>query len=371
LSIVFLVLFVGFTQALPFFQVVATSPFDLGFQIGTTFAEEIQTYVKNDSFLWLNAIPWQKSNMDIYDQTVEMNAAIFPDHMQELQGWAAGANVSFEALMLMNMGDEISTALGMSPKEHRGGKACTDIMLNGPYVMAHNEDAGPSVKPLAFLIQVQLMWLQNTTQVSRFTAYTYPGFLSGMAWGFNDYIAYACNAVFPIAVSLPGLVRYFINRDILASTSAEDALNRLTIQNISLGFSVNIGAIPNSNQGPAMYNVEIAQNQTNILTVIPGNYSEHFNMYRRLKVPQYTDNSSVHREARANQMGPPTDMYDILQILGDTQDPQYPIFRDAVPPDCCSTVATVAFDLQNLTASVYQANPKTSDPVYFFDLAFR
>jgi len=232
--------------------------------------------------------------------------------------------------------------------------------------MAHNEDAAPNIKPSAYIVQAQLQWLENSTQASRYTAYTYPGYLSGMAWGFNQHIVVTCNACFPKKVVLPGVIRYFLNRDLLASNSTEDALNRLHIPNLALGFSTNIGGIPTGDKAPDLYNVEVAQTNVDILKVSADNFTEHFNMYLRLDVPQYTDTSSVYRLKRAQQMGPPKDMHDMLLILGDTENKQWPIFRDAVPPDSAATVATAAFNLVNKTAYIYQANPKISTPVYFF-----
>ena len=62
--------------------------------------------------------------------------------------------------------------------------------------------------------------------------------------------------------------------------------------------------------------------------------------YLHSDVDQYDDPSSDHRLARVKQLPAPTNSTDILSILGDTADKQYPIFRTATPPDTAATITT-------------------------------
>jgi len=62
-------------------------------------------------------------------------------------------------------------------------------------------------------------------------------------------------------------------------------------------------------------NIEVAPDSINVMPV-NRNYS-HFNNYRRLKIKQDCDISSVHRLARANEFEIPKTKMDILTILGD------------------------------------------------------
>jgi len=79
-------------------------------------------------------------------------------------------------------------------------------------------------------------------------------------------------------------------------------------------------------------------------------------------------NSTVHRQARANQMAAPTNGNDILQILGDDKDRNWPIYRTGQAPDDGVTVATVLFDLNQGHATIWTDNPKESAPVLLFRL---
>ncbi len=56
----------------------------------------------------------------------------------------------------------------------------------------------------------------------QWTAFTYAGELSSTAFGFNDAgIAYTLNALFPANVSIPGIGRNFVSRDLLQVMKAQ------------------------------------------------------------------------------------------------------------------------------------------------------
>ena len=101
-------------------------------------------------------------------------------------------------------------------------------------------------------------------------------------------------------------------------------------------------------------------------------YGYHFNMYLRLNVAQYPDNSSEARLNRTleliNENGLDSKQ-DIITILGDTENEEYPIYRDSQPPDDCSTLATALFDYNNMKFNVYEkCNPKTCEPSFIIDI---
>ena len=58
------------------------------------------------------------------------------------------------------------------------------------------------------------------------------------------------------------------------------------------------------------------------------NYT-HFNMYKHLQgVAQIQEQSTLHRQARVDQLPAPADVADIKSRLGDASDAAYPIFRE-------------------------------------------
>jgi hypothetical protein len=88
-------------------------------------------------------------------------------------------------------------------------------------------------------------------------------------------------------------------------------------------------------------------------------------MYLRAPVPQNVDDSSVHRLARALQLPVSVNAASACQLLGDTTDTDYPIYRDGAGPDGgVATLATAVFDLVRRQVQMYDANPAHSTPVY-------
>jgi len=82
-----------------------------------------------------------------------------------------------------------------------------------------------------------------------------------------------------------------------------------------------------------------------------------------LDILQSPDESTKHRQKRANEIPVPLVREDVLAILGDNEDSAWPIYRNSQPPDHVSTVATVLFDLSGKTVSVWVSNPKIDPPV--------
>ena len=65
-----------------------------------------------------------------------------------------------------------------------------------------------------------------------------------------------------------------------------------------------------------------------------------FIRYLHSNTVEVSDPSSVHRLARVKQLPQPTNSSDILRLLGDTKDTDYPIYRTATPPDTLATLLT-------------------------------
>ncbi|EFJ40199.1 hypothetical protein VOLCADRAFT_100039, partial [Volvox carteri f. nagariensis] len=74
--------------------------------------------------------------------------------------------------------------------------------------------------------------------------------------------------------------------------------------------------------------------------------------------PQKLDNSSVHREARFAQFNMPLSAEDVLAILGDTTDAEFPIYRTGDYGGLVYTLCTVLYDLAGRRMMVYRGNPR-------------
>merc|ERR1711918_42927 len=86
--------------------------------------------------------------------------------------------------------------------------------------------------------------------------------------------------------------------------------------------------------GGEMANIEVHQDTHSVYQVskrqqtTSSNYS-HFNMYKHLQPGELDgpEASTVHRQARVDQLAAPRNRTDIANILSDTHDKELPIFR--------------------------------------------
>ncbi|KAK9862797.1 hypothetical protein WJX84_005916 [Apatococcus fuscideae] len=293
--------------------------------------------------------PWAKPWLDFSDsdagfQMLEMfvvlNAAKYPEYFQELEGMAAGSGVSMQEIMLLNFRQELSTAGGLA----RSPPDCSDQLLhgstNGHALLGHNEDNSGDLLNASYFIQADLGGRQ-------WTAFTYAGELSSTAFGFNDAgVAFTLNALFPTNVTVPGIGRNFVSRDLLQAagvlpahgvvkppdwaSSYEDGLRRITTARHSAGHNYNLLALPaaslvqyRSGSGPGctgegrmelcssadaearlrMATVEVGPGGVHDdLEVLKGHSYFHANSYQRLGVEQMHEESSLHRLKRAAEI---------------------------------------------------------------------
>ena len=61
--------------------------------------------------------------------------------------------------------------------------------------------------------------------------------------------------------------------------------------------------------------------------------------------------SGSHREV--GRSTPPLDATRVLALLGDQSDRDYPIYRDAAPPDSNATLCSALFDLDSRQLRIY------------------
>lgn len=234
---------------------------------------------------------------------------------------------------------------------------CTDLSYEGNvHVMGHNEDANVLVKKYAYLVHVQAKDKSNRT-VQDYIAYHYPAYLPGLFFGWNAHgLVFTENFLFPMQVNASGLANTFLALEAYGARTLEEVIQILSKPNRAMGFSLNVGSVHDRR----IANIEFSC--TNVSTkFVVGNYS-HTNLYNHMNTPQQPDPSSSHRDQRISELPPVKDDSDIREVLGDTKDPQYPIYRNGNPPDCCGTAASVLYDFNMRTASIYLSNPKSNPP---------
>jgi Acyl-coenzyme A:6-aminopenicillanic acid acyl-transferase len=348
---------------------------DLGFRTGLAFRGRIAEALKAmNATLAGRLVPFYETaaGRRAVDLWLGNARKIFPKYYEEMEGLAAGAGVPLHLLSLVNLEDDIEGMLAAqsassSPLSQLARDHCSDISYVDPKkalegrLMGHNEDAESFIKSSAYLLRARV-------QGSDFMFYTYPGVISGNAFGFNAHgLVLTCNAVFPRDVFADGqsVPRNFVTRAAIDCRTVEEVRELLRHTRLASGFSLTVGSWKTGE----IVNFEMNGDRVRETPHTAGNYS-HFNMYEHLAVPQHTDESTVHRLKRYDELPAARSWETIRAILGDTKDPVYPIYRDGKSPDCCATVATGAFDLGARTFGLYDNNPKLHpEPLLSFALA--
>lgn len=280
-----------------------------------------------------------------YQNLISLHRSQYPEYFNEYEGIADGAGVSFEDMFLANMRGEYRGYLQAPPH------GCSDISLvtEEMALIGHNEDGSPAFCGNTYIVHAKIKGKPS------FTAFTYPGFLCGNAFGFNsEGICFSVDDVQPQGVQI-GYGRHFLARSLLDACSMQDAIERVTIPDRASGFSYTIGSIKERR----IVQVEVAPESYNIRELQGFNF--HANHYQELSGEnQIIKPSSQARLNRARvllQRNPPSDKRGILTILGDRVNVQYPIYCESNTQDENMTFCTALFDLDERSLQIYTGHP--------------
>mmetsp|Transcript_15758 Transcript_15758/g.28026 ORF Transcript_15758/g.28026 Transcript_15758/m.28026 type:complete len:409 (+) Transcript_15758:448-1674(+) len=365
--------------SLPIVSVQAQTHWEVGAQVGFARREQLQSYFADPSTaLHTRLLPFFKTTEGkAYVNELRRNAdEHYPEYMEELRGMAHAADLDFDSVFVLNCESEIGL---LAPKPGHLGVHCTDVLvpsLRNPdgfqsAWIGHNEDYSPEMIDQVFLLNATIDESEES-----FVSFIYPGTLPGWAFSMNQHgVAVTANAVFPKVVGRNASVPLvFAARRAIAASSVEQAkqwLNSLPLP-LSGGIALNMadGHGPQGN----VASVELAHPivTTRDITADREAYFFHFNQYRHNPMlrNETIDESSVARSNAANELlHQNKDLLDstdgILKVLGDTQDPELPIFRTG-NKDNIFTLATALFDANHGTLDVWTANPRFSAPTYRF-----
>jgi hypothetical protein len=358
------------------FHASSTSPYERGLAIGANQKRMIQGFLQGDTFFRSYMVPWCSAHPDFHTTLLASSSAKYPAVADLIRGMATAAEVNLTEVQLFSLRPEITTAIMSGADEATAAAArtygarmgCTDIIVNAENAkfIAHNEDWPPETRALMFLLTE--ITASDGKRVTQHHSLVYPGYIPGSSFSWTSTgLVFTTNWLSPIPPNAESgrVARYWAACDLLQSSSIIDAVRRLSTVKHALGFSVNIADTITG----MMANIEISPDKVDVFWIKDNNTYYHVNEYRRINVPALPSESSVHRAARIQEM-PMSTIEDALAILGDTKDLQFPIFRNASPPDeRLATLTSVVFDLKALTLTVYTANPASSPfPTAFFSI---
>ncbi|KDO32798.1 hypothetical protein SPRG_19422 [Saprolegnia parasitica CBS 223.65] len=360
---------------LPWFQYEGDSHYEFGLALGEHFRATIQARVAATQALQATLLPFYATPAGeaIYNTYLATHNRTFPAYVEEVLGMAHGSAVAFSTLFILNIIEEYSTSMRVALTDNwlRPAPAvhCTDIVLHttNTCIVAHNEDSGLADVNRTAVVTAKIQgnaW---------FTAYTYLGDLPSGAFGANDNgVAFSLNYVEPLDIDSNGLGRGFVSRDLLAATSYDDAIERVTQPNQATGH--NIQLMDTVHQRVA--NIEVASFNRSVVTEIAAGDPTffHTNQYQTLLLRQPMSPSSYHRLRRYRHLTPPRSIQAVLEVLGDQGDTSYPIFHDATSHAAGElsnwTLLTVIFDVLNRKAYFLQpqVNPRVASVIMVLDL---
>jgi len=259
-------------------------------------------------------------------------------------------------LLVANLQSEL---LGLAPLVTRQvmlrPKSCTDYHASTAWI--HNEDEGTLNNATFYYVTQHIR-----EPPSNFVAFTYPGQLAGWAYGVNVHgVAQSINALFPLDVQAGGVGVQFVARDVLDSTSVDDAIKRATGRGQASGQHFNIASRMEPHR---QVSIETSPSRSSVLDPVPAGFA-HMNEYIRLNgtVPQGPDESSIHRMARLRSLPVPKSNKDLIEAISDRTDSHFPIYRTPQTAwDDCGTLTTALFDIEHGLISIWDSRPSMSSP---------
>ncbi|KAK6185935.1 hypothetical protein SNE40_008064 [Patella caerulea] len=358
---------------------------EVGFDMGKTFKSRIHDYNSKDTEFQKRLMPYitSQEGVSVMDKYLTVVRQYYPQYLDELKGIAAGSEMPFIQIFINSIRNELNAHIDGD----WGAESCSDVHVNNAqqFAIGHNEDADPLIKDRAYFVNATIVD-KNGNIVENFMAYTYPGYLPGNAFGFTmSGLIMSVNALSPKAFGDQKLPRNYVNRALLAQSTEEDVEKVLLSNGIggAYAFSCNFADLKRKSRQSVNYEVTSTKMDVSLVSKktvhlqtskydtslynTTGHYF-HFNKFEHpdtFNIPQFINHtiSSIHRRKRAEQLPTPTDIASIRNILGDTGDSIYPIYRTPRPSDNTSTCATAIYDITRCVLSIYTDNPKTASPV--------
>ncbi len=315
----------------------------LGAAVGQRFAAQIASALAENGMLHGPFLDFHRSaaGRALFRRLLALHRERFPSYLAELEGIAAGAGVSFDELMLVNLRGEYRGYCAVDD----GGECSTCVLMDRAHALfGHNEDGADIYRGRSYLVRVE------PDDAVPFTALCYPGFLPGNAFGFNDHgLCVSVNNVRPKHVR-EGLGRHFLARSLFAARDIDAAVQRLGVEPRASGFNYTIG----SRSERRIVNVEVSPEAVEVREISGAHF--HANHYLYQDVEQHRFASSVSRQERGEALlreCPPEDARGVLRVLRDQGVRDLPIWRDGTAPDDGVTLLSALFDLDRGTLRIY------------------
>ena len=341
----------------------AATNYECGKQIGTDQQQRIQDALKTQHGAALIAFIATTHGQALFAQYTTLHQSVYPHLVEEIRGTADGAQVDFHHLLALNLEFELMAKGNLTSNGFE--KGCSDYHVtnsdsSGSAGWGHNEDGNPADDNLYYFVSAKI------ASSSSYFSFTYAGRLSGWAWSYNtNGLVFTVNGLFVLPTTPLGLGINFVARDLLDSTTVDDAVTRANRTGQDGGSHFNVGDIHSGTQ----LSIETGGNAGMTVQVIDGTTGKwyaHFNQYlhndRQPHRGDYT--SSIFRMARVATLSQRRSedldsLTFVLDVLGDQggsnggEPDVYCLHRCNSDVDPYVTYVTVLIDLQRKTLAVY------------------
>lgn len=352
--------------------------YQVGYDVGHTFKSMIEELVQESKFLNDELLPAYntEAGQKIYNDTLALMKQKFPYYVNELQGISDGSQVPFFKLMLLHIDSMILD--GSSSGSQLSGNGCSSIMCNHEnVVLGHTEDAFPAAHNHLYVVHADIT--EKCGRRERFSSLCYAGHLPGFCMNVNEHgLVYTINIIEPVHVYNNKTPRHFLTRAMLSARNLVDAQAILRDRGTGSahGFCVNMSFMNqeglilfhSAEVGPAENN----ESQLSILTVSPGESHARCNKYLRLKIDEDANGlavlSSDGRHRVMERIGSPNTIDEVIDLLSNDEDQDYPIFRRGTEKDIVLTIATGIFDFNRREWRLYADNAKNTKPIAIFPM---
>ncbi|KAH3744680.1 hypothetical protein Pelo_13922 [Pelomyxa schiedti] len=333
-------------DGLAVFELTHSEGYEMGLEFGAAFAPVFKNFLMHD--LEVLALI-QRYNTDpefasLIDSIMATQKQFYPVTYEELEGIADGLGVPFEEVAIVNtVGDLVNYWDSGSAHRHRG-KGCSDATSqyqgeSSAWVHGHNEDWNSQVAKLTALI-ITPEW----------TSYCYPGELPGTTFSWNKHgIIMSLDLIYPLIDTYnSGATMGFVMREVLKSTSLDQAISRATQYNSFYGFNAVISSLCDKRTAI----VEAIVDKAAVVslaqpTAVNASYA-HFNLVEYLRADQEDDQYIALKQSCFNETKPHT--YDqILAFLGSSA-PTCPVWATLLGDQTMHSLTT------DLTSCLYSSS---------------
>lgn len=278
----------------------------------------------------------------------------YPQYVEEMNGYAEGANVTFDEIAVVN-GLEAVTMDALHLTKCTSFAVNETRTLNGHVLVAHNEDWIPEDEADIFIIHA------TPRDEPPFLAMTYGGLLPNI--GLNALgLSQCCDSVYPTDTRI-GTPRVIVSRAVLAARTIDGAIRATTASQRAAGYNHLI-----AHESGELFNIEVSARSSAILYAEDGaiTHTNHYLDSRMQAIEDKPDEmvSTRVRYFRANRLLRQSRQHTVQTLQAIQRD--HTNFPDSIcnhsiheldPMDRETTICSLVMDLNERTMDLAWGNP--------------